>query len=182
VADVSVRPASSADVDEIARIQVDTWRLGYEKILPEQILTGLDPAAVAAGWRSAITSPPSQRHHVLIAMEGESRVGLTAFGPDPDVQAGDPEPDNTNAISLLLVEPRWGRRGHGSRLLAAIADLSRDAGVTRLIAWVPAKDTASLEFYRTAGWDADGMQRELETGAGTVHELRLHAALHETEA
>jgi GNAT superfamily N-acetyltransferase len=183
VADASVRPASPADVAEIARIQVETWKIAYDKILPMQVLDGLEPAAVAQGWQSAVATPPSPRHYVLIAMEGETRVGFTAFGPDPDPQPDDPEPDSTNAISVLLVEPRWGRRGHGSRLLAAIADLSRDAGSARLIAWVPAKDTASLEFYRSAGWAADGLQRELDTGAGTVHELRLHASLsEETEA
>ena len=30
-----------------------------------------------------------------------------------------PLPAGTAAITDLLVEPRWGRRGHGSRLLAA---------------------------------------------------------------
>jgi hypothetical protein len=51
------------------------------------------------------------------------------------------------------------------------------ARLRRLVAWVPATDTASLEFYRSAGWEADGLQRSLDTGAGTVAELRLHAAL-----
>jgi GNAT superfamily N-acetyltransferase len=177
VADVSVRPASPADVAEIARIQVETWKVAYDKILPAQVLDALDPAEVAQGWQPAVTAPPSARHHVLIAMEGGARVGFTAFGPDPDPQPEDPEPDSTNAVSVLLVEPRWGRRGHGSRLLAAIADLTREAEANRLVAWVPAKDTASLEFYRSAGWAADGLQRELDTGAGTVHELRLHTSL-----
>jgi hypothetical protein len=42
---------------------------------------------------------------------------------------------------------------------------------------VPAADTASLEFYRSAGWEADGLQRSLDTGAGSVNELRVHASL-----
>jgi GNAT superfamily N-acetyltransferase len=177
VADVSVRPASAADVDEIARIQVDTWKTAYAKILPSAVLDGLEATAIAPGWQQAVTSPPTRNHHVLIAMDGEWRVGFTAFGPDDDVQPSDPDPQSTAAISLMLVEPRWGRRGHGSRMLAAIADLAREGGASRLVAWVPAADTASLEFYRSAGWAADGLQRELDTGAGTVSELRLHAAL-----
>ena len=177
VADVSVRPASAADVDEIARIQVDTWKTAYTKVLPPQVLQSLEPGTVAPGWRSAIIEPPSLKHHVLIAMDGEWRVGFTVFGPDEDSQPDDPGPETTSAISLLLVEPRWGRRGHGSRLLAAIADLAREGGSNRLVAWVPAADTASLQFYRSAGWEADGLHRSLDTGAGTVPELRLHASL-----
>lgn len=174
---MSVRPASPGDVDEIARIQVDTWRTGYSSILPPPVLDGLDPAAIADGWRSAITGPPSIDHHVMVAMEGDWQVGFAAFGPDADALPDDPQPDRTVAITLLLVEPRWGRRGHGSRLLAAVADLAREAGAGRLVAWVPLADTASLEFYRSAGWAPDGIQRSLDTGTGVVNELRLHAGL-----
>jgi GNAT superfamily N-acetyltransferase len=177
VADVSVRPAVAADVAELARIQLDTWRLAYQTVLPAAVLDALSVEEVAASWRAAITAPPSARHSVLVAMEGEFRVGFTAFGPDADRQPQDPEPATTTAISMLLVEPRWGRRGHGSRLLAAVADLSREAGANRLVAWVPVADTSSLQFYRSAGWEADGLRRDLETDAGTVTELRLHAAL-----
>jgi ribosomal protein S18 acetylase RimI-like enzyme len=177
VADVSVRPATADDVTELARIQLDTWRLAYQTVLPAQILQALTTEEIAASWHAAVTTPPTPSHAVLVAMEGEFRVGFAAFGPDADRQPADPDPERTAAISMLLVEPRWGRRGHGSRLLAAVAALTRPAGVNRLVAWVPVADTASLQFYRSAGWDADGLRRDLDTGAGTVTELRLHTAL-----
>lgn len=177
MADVSVRPASPADADEIGRLQTETWRIAYQKVLPAPVLAALDADQFAEGWRNAIQHPPSQRHHVLVALDGEHRVGFVAFGPDEDRQPADPDPETTAAVGALLVEPRWGRRGHGSRLLAAVADLAAGAGIQRLVAWVAAADTASLEFYRAAGWQADGLQRSLDTGAGTVGELRLHAAL-----
>jgi hypothetical protein len=50
-----------------------------------------------------------------------------------------------------------------------------------LVAWVPVADTASLQFYRSAGWEADGLRRALDTGGGTVTELRLHTALADAE-
>lgn len=177
MADVSVRPAVPADAAEIGRLQTETWRIAYRRVLPEPVLAALEVEQFTAGWRAAIGQPPSPRHHVLIAMEGEQRVGFAAFGPDDDRQPEDPDPDATASIAALLVEPRWGRRGHGSRLLAAVADLASGQGVRRLVAWVAAADSASLEFYRSAGWQADGLQRSLDTGAGTVAELRLHAAL-----
>jgi ribosomal protein S18 acetylase RimI-like enzyme len=177
VADVSVRPAIADDVTELARIQLDTWRLAYQTVLPAQILQALTTEEIAASWHAAVSAPPSPNHNVLVATEGEFRVGFAAYGPDADRQPSDPDPERTAAISMLLVEPRWGRRGHGSRLLAAVADLTRPAGVDRLVAWVPVADTASLQFYRSAGWDADGYRRDLDTGAGTVTELRLHTAL-----
>jgi GNAT superfamily N-acetyltransferase len=182
VADVSVRPATVQDAAEIGRLQNDTWQLAYRTVLPAEVLVSLDADRFAASWQAAIARPPSPAHHVLVALEGEHRVGFAAFGPDADRQPNDPEPQHSAAISTLLVEPRWGRRGHGSRLLAAVSDIARADGVRRLVAWVPAADTASLEFYRSAGWEPDGLQRSLDTGAGTVAELRLHAALAEQEA
>jgi GNAT superfamily N-acetyltransferase len=177
MADVSVRPASANDVAEIARIQRDTWLIAYDRVLPGPVLASLEATKIAAGWRHAVEQPPSVRHHVLVATESTWTVGFAAFGPDADEQPGDPDADATAAISVLLVEPRWGRRGHGSRLLAATADIARADGVRRLVAWVPAADASSLQFYRGSGWQADGLQRNLETGAGTVSELRLHASL-----
>jgi GNAT superfamily N-acetyltransferase len=179
VADVSVRPAVPDDADEIARIQVATWRTGYVEILPKQVLDSLDEPAVAQSWTNAVTDPPSRQYRVLVAIEGSWTVGFVAFGPDADAQPGDPDPEATTAIGALLVEPRWSRRGHASRLLAATADICRTSGIRRMVAWVPAKDTASLELYRDAGWQADGLQRSLDTGAGEVAELRLHASLSE---
>lgn len=177
MADVSVRPAQVSDADEIGRIQNDTWQQAYRKVLPEQILVSVDAERFAASWRTAIGQPPSPAYQVLVALEGPATVGFAAFGPDADRQSEDPAPETTAAIAAMLVEPRWGRRGHGSRLLAAVADLARSDGINRLVAWVPAADTASLEFYRSAGWEADGLQRSLDTGAGLVPELRLHASL-----
>jgi len=177
VADVSVRPATGADADEIARIQIEAWRTGFTDILPAEVLAVLDAHAIAASWRAATTNPPSARHHVLVATDGEWRVGFAAFGPDPDAQPEDPSPESSAAISILLVEPRWGRRGHGSRLLAAAVDLARAQTITRLVAWAPVGHTPTLEFYRSAGWEPDGLQRTLDTGAGPVNELRLHTSL-----
>ena len=179
MADVSVRPATAGDVAEIARIQADTWRLAYRTVLAPEVLEAITPEAVAPSWQAAIESPPTPDYRVFVAMEGQWRTGFAAVGPDADHQPEDPDEDSTAAVSLLIVEPRWGRRGHGSRLLAAMADTCRAAGRTRLVAWVAAADTASLQFYRGAGWAADGLQRTLETGAGTVTELRLHTALDE---
>ena len=177
MADVSVRPARPDDVGEIGRIQVDTWRHGYRDILPSVVLDALAPEEVAAAWADAVTAPPSPRHHVLVAQEQEWTVGFVALAPASDLEADDPAPDTTVVVGPLLVEPRWSRRGHGSRLLAAAVDHAREDGMTRAIAWVPEADTTSKEFYVSAGWAPDGLARGLDTGAGELREIRLHTLL-----
>jgi L-amino acid N-acyltransferase YncA len=176
VADVAVRAARAGDVPDIARIQVDTWRTAYKRFLPESVLTALDVTAAAQAWQAAVDSPPSPAHHVLVASEGSTTVGFAAVGPsaEEDARPGEAE------VAALLVEPRWGRRGHGSRLLAAAVDFLRQDGVTGLIAWVPDGDQASTAFYESAGWEPDGTARILEADGGSVRETRWHVALEES--
>lgn len=176
MADVSVRLARPDDAAEIGRIQVETWRIAYASVLPQAVLDGLSVDAAAAAWSEAITAPPSGAQRVLIALEQDWRVGFAATGPADDDDADD-APRRTVAIASLLVEPRWGRRGHGSRLIAAAVDYARGDGMTRAVAWIPEGDTASREFYLSAGWAPDGVVRGLDTGAGELREIRLHTAL-----
>jgi GNAT superfamily N-acetyltransferase len=177
VADVSVRDARPGDEDEIARIQIATWTVGYATILPASVLNALSLEAATPVWRAAIAEPPSRRHHVFVALEGDVLVGFTVAAPADDLEAGDPDPASTAVIGPLLVEPRWGRRGHGSRLLAAAVDLARADGQTRAIAWLPEADTTSRSFFASAGWAADGYARVLDTGAGELREVRIHTSL-----
>jgi GNAT superfamily N-acetyltransferase len=182
MADVSVRQARPDDVPEIARIQLNTWGTGYASILPAAVLESLSVDVAQDAWRQAVLAPPSPRHRLLVAQEQDWSVGFVAFGPADDLQPDDPDPTSTVAVGPLLVEPRWGRRGHGSRLLAAAVDHARGDGMTRAIVWIPESDTASRGFFVSAGWAADGLARALDTGAGELREVRLHASLAEAGA
>jgi GNAT superfamily N-acetyltransferase len=177
MADVSVRPARAGDVAEIARIQVETWQLGYADLLPAPVLAAVTIEAAVEAWTSAVTNPPTPRHHVLVAQEKEWIVGFVALGPADDLLPDDPAPESTAAVGPVVVEPRWGRRGHGSRLMAAAVDTARDDGMSGAVSWIPEADTVTREFLVGAGWAPDGLARALDTGAGELREIRLAVAL-----
>lgn len=166
----TVRSAGPADVDAVVRIQSDTWRAAYAGLVPAAALAGLTGPDAREAWGAAIAAGGG--YHVLVAEEGEWTVGFcaAAFYAGEDGAA-------IAEVTTLLVEPRWGRRGHGGRLLAAAADALRGHGATAGRAWVPEVDTVSRAFYGRAGWDADGAVRGLDTGDGTVREIRLSGPL-----
>ncbi|MGY1635953.1 GNAT family N-acetyltransferase [Geodermatophilus sp. SYSU D00742] len=179
-AEVSVRRARAEDAADIARVQVVTWRAAYRSVLPAGVLDDWDEGTAARSWLAAVTSPPTPAHGVLVAVERDAVVGFAAYGP-PEPGAGE-EPDParpTTELFTLLVEPRWGRRGHGSRLLAAVADSARDSGAARLQAWLPEHDRVSAGFFESAGWAPDGWVRTLDTGQDPLREVRWHALLEE---
>lgn len=132
----------------------------------------MDQSQAEQLWRAAIETPPGPGYHVLAALEGETLVGFAALEPDADT-------DEAALVTTLLVEPRWGRRGHGSRLLAAVVDHARVDRRTALRAWVLERDTASVGFYESAGWARDGWVRTLEPDGTAIREIRLHTALDE---
>ena len=172
MADVSVRPATPEDAEAVARVQLATWAAAYADVLPAEALA-LDPGDVARAWEQALAEPPSPYHRVLVALEGDQVVGLASCEPAPDedleVAAGE--------LAALLVEPRWGRRGHGSRLLAAAVDLWRADGVEHAVTWVFDSDEVVAGFLTSAGWGPDTIGRTLEASGRQVRQRRWHTAL-----
>lgn len=171
MADVSVRAARATDADRIARLQLDTWRQAYP-FLPDEALQ-MPVEQAAAVWLRAVESPPSRQHRLLVALEHAEPVGFAASEPAGDPASGGPAAE----LTALLVEPRWGRRGHGSRLLAATVDHWRADGIAVATHWAWATDAATRSLLVSAGWDPDGAARELDLGGRTQRQVRFHTAL-----
>jgi L-amino acid N-acyltransferase YncA len=166
----TVRRAVDADVDALVRIQSDTWRAAYADLVPVEALAQLTTPEARAAWRAAVAA--GEGHHVFVASEGEWTVGFCAAA-----YYGGKDGAAIAEVSTLIVEPRWGRRGHGGRLLAAAADALRGHGASAGQAWVPEADAVLRSFYAHVGWAADGAVRGLDTGAGTLREIRLSGPL-----
>jgi GNAT superfamily N-acetyltransferase len=187
-----VRPARPGDAGEIARIQLTTWRTAYRRLLPVHVLNQIEEDWVAQRWLAAISDPPSPAHRVLVAVEQQEDaaaeptsaypVGFAASGPADEAALAPNETDTTLgsdvvAVTDLLVEPRWGRRGHASRLLAACVDHWRGDGFKSALAWAFVDDGATRGFLGAAGWAPDGATRALDVDDILVPQLRLHAAI-----
>ncbi len=178
----AVRAAAVHDVDEIVRIQADTWAAAYAELVPP---AAIDAARRGPGprqaWASAVVA--GDGYHVLRRDRGrvDGRVLRRGRGGGPG--RGGPRrtralgPEAWAEVGALLVEPRWGRRGHGGRLLAAAADALRAGGALYGLAWVPEADEASRRFYARAGWEPDGAVRVLDTGDGELREVRVTGSL-----
>lgn len=164
MADALVRPAGDGDAAVLARLQLDVWQQAYAELLPAAALFA-DPVRQAEVWAARIRSGG-----VLLAFEGAVPVGLAATDPELD-------PGGAGEIELLHVLPRWSRRRHGGRLLASAARQLRDLGATRGQWWAPASDASVQQFLLGAGWAPDGGRRALDTGEGTLVEVRYSGNL-----
>ncbi len=165
----SVSPASVDDAATIARLQLTVWRQSFASVLPPAALD-TDPTEHTAAWANRIEVGGP----VLVAVEGSEPVGFAALAGEPDRRN---LLDPVGEIEVLHVVPRWGRRGHGGRLLVAAAAELRRAGARTGRWWVPQVDSATSRFLTAAGWAEDGVRRELDTGAAPIVELRWSGTL-----
>jgi GNAT superfamily N-acetyltransferase len=200
VSDVSVRPALPEDAALLGDLHARTLRAtlpaGTGAELTPQVAAAIDPAALAAAWSGAISSPPSPGHRVLSALAGGRVVGFAAFAPAtaavvPDVVSGPEDPDTGSTadahlpapsgpvaeILALEVPAAHARQGHGSRLLAACADLLREQGVSRVQVWAVDGDESRARFLAQAGFAPAGLRRRLAVGDAQVVESCWYADL-----
>jgi GNAT superfamily N-acetyltransferase len=155
----SVRPAGPLDAETVADLQLQLWQQAYADLLPPDVLA--TPATdLAERWAMRIA-----QDGVWIADEGSTPVGFAAVAPE------DAE------IEVLGVVPRWARRGHGGRLLAAAAEQIRSAGGGTGSWWALDTDRSISGFLTGVGWQRDGGRRAFDTGQRTLVELRWSGGL-----
>lgn len=172
----SVRLALPGEAEVIAAIQRRSWQQVFPPDVARSVLASVDLASMAASWAAGILRPPLAELRVLVAISDGRVVGFAAIGPsdDPDAVAGEDA-----LVAEFVIDPQAQRRGHGSRLLNAVADTMRADGFSRATWWVRSTDDPTRRFVTESGWDADGAHQEVATSdeAARVKMIRLHTAL-----
>jgi GNAT superfamily N-acetyltransferase len=168
---VQVRRAAPGDAEQLSELQVASQRDLGRRLLPAGALDALSVAAVLPSWRQLLDGGEEL---VLVALDEQGHArGAAVLGPagDEDLHEG-----GWHELALLVVDPARRGHGHGSRLLAAVADHARAAGGRGLVSWVLAADGEGVGFLRGAGWQPDGSRRELDAGEPVI-EIRLRTEL-----
>ena len=169
MAQTLVRRATAEDAASIADLQIQVWQQAFADVLPAHVVF-TDAARHASEWDARLR----RGGPVLLALEGTAAVGFAAVSAELDDR-------NLLApigeIEVVHVLPRWARRGHGGRLLAAAAAELRRLGATSARWWIPESDMATAAFLTGAGWSADGVRRELATGADPIFEVRFSGSV-----
>lgn len=180
--DSFVRPAIISDVPFIGDIHSATMQAtlsaALDHDLPGEIAEQLSGENLSKSWSASISAPPSPSYRTLTAVEGAAIVGFAALAPADQALIGDPE-DNPGTIEILALEvPRKnGRKGHGSRLLAAIAEFAEQDHAGEMQVWIMVGDEAKTRFFRGAGFAPRGIQRSLELGDELVTEQCWYTVL-----
>lgn len=172
-----VRDATAADASAVASIQATCWSHDYT--WPPEVFDALAASDPEMQWARAVIAPPGPGYRLLVATHGPDVVGFAALAPstDPDAASGEVE------IVAWEVLPEHRGHGHGSRLLAALADHARLIGATSVTIWIATADESRRYVLRDAGFAPDSAHRtvQLDDGWGTgelvLRQVRLATAV-----
>ena len=131
-----IREADAADLGALLDLYLDL----HETRLP-------DPDRAEAAWRKILSDPD---HHVIVCDLAGEIISSCVCVIVPNL--------TRNAQPYALIEnvvTRAGQRGkgHASACLNRAREIAADAGCYKIMLMTGAKDAATLNFYRSAGFD-----------------------------
>ena len=173
---ITYRPATSEDIDGVARVFLSCWRGSYAAVLPRRLVDMMTDEEATALWTRVLDEAGPGEVVVAVAepeTESEAAGGArpVILGVTRFAVAG----DGTGMVNSLYVSPLAQGQGVGSRLLTTAADALAAAGATTAHLWVFESNAPSIAFYRRQGWLPDGGARVQE--AFGEPEIRLVRAL-----
>jgi len=156
--DFMVRRATPADVLEMARVHVDTWRETYRGVMSDEVLD--DPQLLRSReefWTAALTDPRYERNVAAVAISDENLIGIAMSG----LQL---HSDASQQLYLLYTYAAFYGSGVGTALLDAVIDRSTPASL-----WVADPNSRAQAFYLKHGFVADGAVKS----DGDLREIRM---------
>ena len=167
---VSVRRATAADAEALARVHVRTWQAAYAGLVDEAHLAALDVADRSRTWRARLTGGHEGAVTYVATIGGEV-VGFASVGParDEDLVR---QPEPWGEVYALYVDPGHWRAGIGTALWGAV-EAGWPAGTAAVALWMLRDNVRAQGFYSARGLGPDGAQRPILIGERELTEARM---------
>jgi GNAT superfamily N-acetyltransferase len=166
---VQLRRAEPADALAVAGVHVRSWRVGYEGLLSEEVLSRLRPEDRADRYTF---DPEVEDPTTLLAVADGVVVGFATFGTSPDDSTR-----RTGELLALYVDPPWWNQGVGKRLISTVRHRLAQRGFVDAVLWVLVGNERAARFYGADGWVADGTRRTDRVWDIDVDEIRYRRSL-----
>ncbi len=148
---LNIRPATSADVDEVVRIYIESWNAGFGELLSRADRT-VTPDLIER-WKRDLSRPVP--HRWWVAERQGSVVDFIGICPSRD-----PVDPRLGEVETIAVDPAHWRKGIGKALMSlAVENLATD-GYDEAILWTVEGYKRGIAFYEKMGWRRDGGVRD----------------------
>lgn len=148
--DFTLRPATAADAESLARIHVAGWQESYGGLVDQAFLDSLDVARRTENWRGWLADGST---HVILAENEHGPAGFVSAGPlrTPPPGMSMIRPLYTAEIYALYLMPDQIRKGLGTQLMAAAATEMKARKHKSLCLWVLEGNKRAIAFYKARG-------------------------------
>jgi L-amino acid N-acyltransferase YncA len=150
----TVRKATPADADAIARIHVDSWRSTYYGMLPGTYLSRMSRGGLRAQWATRLAET-TRSELTLVAEHDGTVAGFAVLTRcrDRDMAQFAAE------VTMLYVHPTLAGAGLGTALMNRCNEILEARSYRWLVVWVVEANTTARGFYRHIGLRNDGQSR-----------------------
>jgi len=173
---MKVRRARLADAGRIAEIHVLGWQGGYQGLMPQDYLDGLDPGGQRFDlWAQSLAETDWSRGGTLVVEDQELRtVGFAHLRESRD---DDADPAQIGEVWAIYLEPAaWGQ-GIGRELMTAALDSLGEIGYAQVTLWVLDTNIRARRFYEAAGFRLDGAVKFDDSRGFRLREVRYRKSL-----
>ncbi|MDE3000065.1 MAG: GNAT family N-acetyltransferase [Gemmatimonadota bacterium] len=147
----TIRSATFADAEIVARIYIDSWNAGFGALLSRADRT-VTPALVER-WRHDLIQPVPRRWWV--AENSGTTAGIAGIGPSRD-----PVDERLGELDTVAVDPSHWRTGIGKALMSVALRYLVADGYDEAIVWTVEGYERGIAFYEAFGWRRDGGVRD----------------------
>lgn len=141
-----VREAKIADAPAIARVNVDTWRTAYRKIVPADYLAQLSYEKRESNWQEILVNAEKSKNFVCVAENDSGEiVGFAAGGCERTgkyVYQGE--------LFAIYILDEYQRQGIGRQLVVTVAAKLAQLNLNSMLVWVLG-DNSACRFYELLG-------------------------------
>ncbi|MEZ2303378.1 MAG: N-acetyltransferase family protein [Microcoleus sp.] len=142
-----VRQAKIADVPAIARVNVDTWRTAYQKILPADYLAHLSYEDRESNWHDILINAEKNEYFVYVAENELGQiVGFAAGG----YERTEKYVFYKGELFAIYILQEYQHRGIGRKLVGTIASQLSNLNLNSMLVWVLG-DNSACRFYQVLG-------------------------------
>jgi len=145
-----IRVATPADAAAVAHIHVESWKVAYRGIMPDDAIARTDLAYRTAFWTDRIAN---HEWPVFVIEEDGKLVAFCQMVPSPD---SDDDPKTVGHITSIHVLPHLRGQGHGRALLDHAFAEFRRRGFAEVTLWVLEGNGSARRFYEQLGLRDDG--------------------------
>ena len=165
-----VRMAEMADIDSLARLQVDTWRVAYKDILPTQYLNALSVFQKTESWRRCLGNSDMMTH-----------VGVCSDTIAGFVRAEFPVTHKADCavceLNAMYVHPNFWAQGIGKQLMNAVLNEAQNKRFKKIFLWVFEENVRGRTFYQRRGFYYANETQTKQYGDKVAKQIKYERAL-----